>query len=225
VIFRSGKLVILVAFKEKGVHAYALVITSNVTNDNEADGDILMDDPYGGPRIEDIIKLEYTDVRRQTIFLPLFWPSNQPFFLQDGLENPRPSLLLPNGGPIAIVHVGSSIIYRHMYAGLVAEERIGLKNPNNNILLLWRNAKENAWGRDDEPTARVQLLTSQAGLLELTVDINNLSELLSPERYLYVMIEFELLCAIALCSLFISSPSAKSDSYNVSASLATPLSR
>ncbi|KAI9280323.1 Non-repetitive/WGA-negative nucleoporin C-terminal-domain-containing protein [Umbelopsis sp. AD052] len=169
-IERSGKLVILVAFKEKNVHGYALVITSNVTNDHEADGDILMDDPFGGPRIEEIVKLEYTD---------------------DGLENPRPSLLLPNGGPIAIMHVGSSIIYRHMYASLVAEERIGLKNPNDNVLLLWRNAKENAWSRDDEPTARVQLLTSQAGLLELTVDINNFSELLTPE-----------------------SPNAESDSYN-----------
>lgn len=89
------------------------------------------------------------------------------------------------------MHLGSSIIYRHMYASLVAEERIGLKNPSDNVLLLWKNAKENAWSRDDEPTARVQLLTSQAGLLELTVDINNLSGLLTPERYLCVEIELE----------------------------------
>lgn len=189
-MFRSGKLVILVAFREKNAHNYALVITSNVTNDNEADGDILMEDPYGGPRIEDIIQLEYTDV--SSIH---FGPDSdcgsviKHFCLQDGLENPRPSLLLPNGGPIAIVHLGSSIIYRHMYASLIAEERIGLKNPNENLLLLWKNAKENAWSRDDEPTARVQLLTSQAGLLELTVDNNNLSALLIPERYLYVEIE------------------------------------
>ncbi|KAH8552272.1 Non-repetitive/WGA-negative nucleoporin C-terminal-domain-containing protein [Umbelopsis sp. PMI_123] len=159
-IERSGKLVILVAFREKDAHGYALIITSNIAHNNEADGDTLMDDPHGTTRLEDIIKLEYTD---------------------DGLQNVRPSLILPNGGPIVIVHLGSLIIYRHIYATMTVEERIGLRNPNENILLQWRNAKENAWSRDDEPIARVQLLTSQAGLLEFTVDINKISELLTLE--------------------------------------------
>jgi hypothetical protein len=62
------------------------------------------------------------------------------------------------------------------------EERIGLRNAQENALLSWKDAKENVWSRDDEPTARIQLLTAQAGLLELTVDINRLSELLTLER-------------------------------------------
>ena len=81
------------------------------------------------------------------------------------------------------MHIGSNILYRHLHATLKVEERIELKNAKENALLSWKNAKENAWSRDDEPTARIQLLTAQAGLLELTVDINRLSELLTPDRY------------------------------------------
>jgi len=170
-IERSGKLVILVAFKERDIHGYALVITSNTASQLEPDGDILMDDIDGAQLIEDIIRLDYAD---------------------NGLDSTRPSLLVPNGGPIAVMHIGSNILYRHLHATLKVEERIELKNAKENALLSWKNAKENAWSRDDEPTARIQLLTAQAGLLELTVDINRLSELLTPD-----------------------SPMGESDSYNV----------
>lgn len=59
---RSGKLVILVAFKERDIHGYALVITSNTASQLEPDGDILMDDIDGAQLIEDIIRLDYADV-------------------------------------------------------------------------------------------------------------------------------------------------------------------
>lgn len=63
------------AFKERNVHGYALVITSNTVSQLELDGDTMMDDPDGIQTIESITKLDYTDVCICLVFdtaIPLF---------------------------------------------------------------------------------------------------------------------------------------------------------
>jgi hypothetical protein len=83
---------------------------------------------------------------------------------------------------VAIISIKGTVLYRYLFTDLSAEGRVDLKNASKNALLSWRNAKDGTWNNDVEPTACIQLLTAQAGLLELTVDINKLSTMLTPDR-------------------------------------------
>ncbi|KAM3578371.1 hypothetical protein VKS41_009117 [Umbelopsis sp. WA50703] len=159
-IERSGKLVLLISFKDNGKHCYALAVAANILHRLETDGDTDMDGVERLPSIVDIVKLDYTD---------------------DGICNTPPTLLLPNGGPVAIISIKGTVLYRYLFTDLSAEGRVDLKNASKNALLSWRNAKDGTWNNDVEPTACIQLLTAQAGLLELTVDINKLSTMLTPD--------------------------------------------
>jgi hypothetical protein len=61
-IERSGKLVLLISFKDNGKHCYALAVAANILHRLETDGDTDMDGVERLPSIVDIVKLDYTDV-------------------------------------------------------------------------------------------------------------------------------------------------------------------